>query len=72
MAEKTTVTVPLTAKQKEQIKRATGKTISALKVGASGGFAAARKPRMIVGRRVQLARKVALTKKFYSAKRTIS
>jgi hypothetical protein len=43
MAEKTSVTVPLTAKQKDQIKRATGKSISALKVGTSGGLTAARR-----------------------------
>ena len=41
MAEKKSVTVPLTVRQKAQIKRATGKSISALKVGPSGGMVAA-------------------------------
>ena len=41
--KKRSVTVPLTEKQKQQIKRATGKSISALKVGPSGGMVAARR-----------------------------
>jgi hypothetical protein len=43
MATKGSVTVPLTMRQKQAIKRATGKTISALKVRPSGGLIATKK-----------------------------
>ncbi len=65
MAEKRSVTVPLTTRQKQQIKRATGKSISALKVEPSGGMIASRRimklPTRSLARRVSaksLARKV--------------
>ncbi len=38
MAVKKSVTIPLTAKQKDQIKRATGKTINAVKVARAGSL----------------------------------
>src|SRR5262249_55951743 len=56
MADKMTVTVPLTAKQKEQIRHATGRSISALKVGASGGLTAARATRIVAASGVKLAK----------------
>lgn len=80
MAEKKSVTVPLTARQKQQIKRATGKTISALKVGPSGGMVAARRFRILetrvvaarkvaAGRKVMAARKVAAGRKVMAARK---
>ncbi len=62
MAEKRSVTVSLTARQKEQIKRATGKSISALKVGPSGGMVAARKIQILSSRKVQVGRAIASRK----------
>ncbi|MFQ5876904.1 MAG: hypothetical protein ACE5JH_04310 [Acidobacteriota bacterium] len=60
MAEKRSVTIPLTARQKQQIRSATGKTISALKVQASSG---ALKPMLTTRslRKRTLARKLAGT-----------
>lgn len=58
MAEKRSVTVPLTARQKDQIKRATGKSISALKVAPSGGVMVAGTRAMIVGKSL-VSRKLA-------------
>ena len=43
MAEKMSVTIPLSERQKEQIRKATGKSISALKVESTGGVALARR-----------------------------
>ena len=56
MPEKKSVTVPLTARQKEQIKKMTGQTINALKVESAGGATLAKKANMLAGR--GLTRKV--------------
>ncbi len=62
MAEKRSVTVALTSRQKDQIKRATGKSISALKVGPSGGMVAARRIQILSSRKVQVGRAIATRK----------
>ncbi len=53
MAEKMSVTIPLSERQKAQIRKATGKSISALKVESTGGVALARrlKGRALLGKK---------------------
>jgi hypothetical protein len=61
--KKMSVTVPLTARQKEQIKRATGKTIASLRVESAGG--ASLKPRVSLARPgLKLTRGIHLKKGF--------
>jgi hypothetical protein len=57
MADKKAVTVALTSKQRDQIKRATGKSINALKVSPMGGLVAAGRKRLIQVGRVGLAKR---------------
>ena len=69
MAGKMSVTVPLTAQQKEKIRRATGKSISALKVEGTGGvtlkkhLVAARKGGIVQARRIVQTRRMVSTKR---------
>jgi len=73
MAGKVSVTVPLTAQQKNKIRRATGKTISALKVESTGGATLKRaltagiSPTAVRMARPVVAR-VVLAKKFRAAR----
>jgi len=62
MPQKMSVTVPLTARQKEQIKKATGKTISALKVESAGSVALSRNFARVARGNVLLAKKASLTR----------
>lgn len=51
MPEKFTVTVPLTARQKAQIKKATGRTINAVKVEKAGAKTVLKTARMKLTKR---------------------
>lgn len=51
MPEKFTVTVPLTARQKAQIKKATGRTINAVKVEKAGAKTVLKSARMKLTKR---------------------
>lgn len=62
MAEKVSVRVPLTARQKAQIRNATGKTINAFKVETAGGAS----PKMRVNLAARMPAKAAARR--YTAK----
>ena len=62
MPRKMSIMVPLTARQQAQIKRATGRTVSTLKVGPSGALVASK--RLVAAKRFTAAKRMVAPRRF--------